>query len=61
MILLYIMHQILLRIWSNCLLNNPPKRRVLNLKFAQSTIPCVAFESYELFISALATGLWTQS
>ena len=27
---------------------------------AKSTIPCVAFESYELFLSALATGLWTQ-
>ena len=37
-----------------------PKRRVLNFQFAQSTVPCVPFESYGLFLSALATGLWTR-
>ena len=54
--LLGIMHQVLLRTWSNSLTNYPPMTRVLSLQSALSTILCVAFESYALFPYAQANG-----
>jgi hypothetical protein len=51
---LEIMHQILLRTWSNSLTNNPPMPQVLDLQSALSKIPYATSESDKMFLFVLA-------